>query len=76
MYFLVVYDQRHGRLLELKEFGETERRVAQDERFARELKHANDRNIEVVLLGAESRQAIEDTHARYFRSVGELAARG
>jgi hypothetical protein len=32
--------------------------------------------MEVVLLGAESRAALEKTHSRYFKSAAELAASG
>jgi len=76
IYFLLAYDQRTGELLELKEFQENDRQVAEKERFRRELEEVGERSIEVVLLGAESRESLERTHGRYFKSVSELAASG
>ncbi len=75
-YFLLAYDQSTGELLELKEFREKDRQVAEKERFQRELEGVGERSIEVVLLGAESRESLERTHGRYFKSVSELAASG
>ncbi len=74
-YFLLAYDQSTGDLLELKEFQEKDRHVAEKERFERELGEVGD-HVEVVLLGAESREALQRTHARYFKTVSELAASG
>ncbi len=75
-YFLLAYDQKTGKLIEFKKFDETGRQVAEEARFQRELDEASDHNVEVVLLGAESREALQRTHARYFKSVSELAASG
>ena len=76
IYFLLAYDQRTGELLDLKEFEEKDWQVAEKERFQRELEGVGERSIEVVLLGAESRESLERTHGRYFKSVSELAASG
>lgn len=73
-YFLVVYDQRAGRLLELDEFGAEERAEALRQRFAREALELDNPSIEVVVLGAESRNALRRTHGRYFQTAAELAA--
>ena len=75
-YFLLAYDQRTGELLDLKEFAEKDWQVAEKERFQRELEGVGEGSIEVVLLGAESRESLERTHGRYFKSVSELAASG
>jgi hypothetical protein len=71
-YFLVVYNRITG-AVDVKDFAASQREQALAERFARELKERHQPEIEVVVLGAESRAALERTHARYFHSVKELA---
>jgi len=72
-YFLIVYDTAAGEILELKRFGELQRALALSQRFARELAERDRRNIEVVLLSAESEDELRRTHSRYFESSAELA---
>jgi hypothetical protein len=48
--------------------------MVREERFDGELAEGDRPEVEVVLLWAESRAALEKTHARYFHSVEELAA--
>jgi hypothetical protein len=74
-YFLVVYNRSTG-TVEVKNFDAGQRQQALEERFARELAERERPEVEVVLLGADSRAQLEKTHARYFKSVGELAASG
>ena len=38
-----------------------------------EIAHKADPNIEVVLLEADSRETLLRTHARYFKTVAEIA---
>ncbi len=72
-YFLIVYDTAAGEILELKRFGAAQRALALSKRFARELAERDKRNIEVVLLSAESEDELRRTHSRYFESSAELA---
>ena len=72
-YFLVVYNRSTG-AVEVKGFSASQREQALEERFDRELAERDRPEMEVVSLGAESRAALEKTHARYFHSVEELAA--
>jgi len=72
-YFLIVYDTAAGEILELKRFGVLQRALALSKRFARELAERDRRNIEVVLLSAESEDELRRTHSRYFESSAELA---
>jgi hypothetical protein len=74
--YLIVYDQRDGRIDILEEFSDVERDAALNRRFELELKHRSDPLIEVVVLGAASRDDLMATHARYFKSVSELAEGG
>jgi hypothetical protein len=75
-YFLVVYDQHAGELLELTRYEAAERDDALSARFAREVVERDRSYIEVVLLGAASEDALRRTHARYFQTAAEIAATG
>lgn len=72
-YFLIVYETRTGQLEELTVFDDSETALAA--RFEREKEHAAESTIEVALLRAESEEALHDSHARYFSSLGELVER-
>lgn len=69
-YFLLVYDRSKGVLLSEEEFESEDR--ALDERFEVEKRIPDD--VEVVVLGAESREALRKTHSRYFTSLRDLLA--
>jgi hypothetical protein len=69
-YFLVVYDRTRGVIDQINEFND--HAAALQERFAAEARLRHDPNIEVVVLGAQSRADLEKTHARYFKTVTEL----
>ncbi len=68
-YFLIVYNRLERRLIECKEFGPEAREEALEERFSRELELQNSSDLEIVILGAESRGVLETTHGRYFHSI-------
>jgi hypothetical protein len=74
-YYLVVYDRSTG-AVEVEEFADQQRDLALHRRFAHEREHQGRPEIEVVVFGAESREALERTHARYFKTVQELANTG
>jgi hypothetical protein len=74
-YYLVIYDRSTG-AVEVEEFTDQQQDLALHQRFVRERQHRSDPDIEVVVLGGESREALERTHARYFKSVQELAKTG
>jgi hypothetical protein len=73
MIFLVEYDRRKGRLVNIREFVDSERTHAEDARIELEvsLSHAKV-DHEVVLLQAQSREALRQTHNRYFADLREL----
>jgi hypothetical protein len=73
--FLVVYNQTTGEV-EVEEYADEDRKAALDRRFALEREHRLEPHVEVVLLGARSRDVLERTHARYFQDIGELIANG
>jgi spore cortex formation protein SpoVR/YcgB (stage V sporulation) len=65
-HFLIVFDRASSRLLSEKRFNE--HRKALEERFRAERMHRGNPDIEVVVLSAESKEALRLTHARYFES--------
>jgi hypothetical protein len=71
-HFLLVYDRAAGHLLREERFGSLAEALAV--RFLAEADTAPD--TEVVVLSAPSRDDLLRTHARYFLSFDELAARG
>ena len=70
--YLVRYRRSTGDLLEFEDLG-TDRAAAMDRRAQEEKASKDDSDVEVVLLTASSREALIRTHARYFKSVPELA---
>lgn len=71
--FLVVYDRAAGDIIELTEWSDADREMALDSRFELERKYSDRPEIEVVVLGAQSRTDLERTHGRYFKTVAQLA---
>ncbi|SCD47165.1 hypothetical protein E6P78_30980 [Streptomyces sp. A0958] len=70
---LVVYDRSAGRLLREEQYDR--RQDALRARFATEREFKGRSNVEVVVLGANNRNDLLKTHARYFLGLDELAAR-
>lgn len=71
--FLIIYNRRTGDQL-VREFAAGQEREAIRARFKAERAHRGDTDIEVVVLGSDSRETLERTHSRYFKNVRELAA--
>jgi hypothetical protein len=71
IYFLLVFNRGKGRLVtEPREFADSA--LALRARFEAEDAFRGEAEIEVVVLGAASREALERTHSRYFGGVGEF----
>jgi len=73
MLFLIEYNRRTGQITNLRSFVDSERHKAQDERLKTELEF-NRKGIEreIVLLEAETEEALRRTHRRYFENIAEL----
>jgi hypothetical protein len=71
MHFLVIYDRHEGRLLHVADHDTAD--SALSARFEAERKFRNRPDVEVVVLGADSREALHRTHSRYFKGVRQLA---
>ena len=74
MIFLIEYDRSAGVIVSRKEFSDAERRRAEESRLQLELS-LNRRNVvhEVVLLEAETEEALRRAHRRYFENLLELS---
>lgn len=73
-HYVVVFSRSEGRLLRMDSFSSAEE--ALKERFATERLHRGQRDVEIVVLSGESRAAIENTHARYFKSAATMVRDG
>ena len=69
-HFLIVYDRRHARLVDFTPFGtDTDRAIEAYAETEREYRDRPDHeDFEIVLVGADSRETLEQTHSRYFES--------
>jgi len=73
MIFLIQYDRQADRLISIESFSDSERSKAQDLLLSLELQlNQNGADKEVVLLEAESEDALRITHRRYFEDLSEL----
>jgi hypothetical protein len=73
MIFLVEYDRPRGRLVSIREFADSERTQAEDARIELEVSlNRAKTDHEVVLLQAQSQDALRRTHNRYFADLREL----
>ena len=73
MLFLIEYDRQRGSIVTFLEFDDSERQKAEDARLKMELelnKLGTER--EVVLLEANTEEALRRTHRRYFEDLSEL----
>jgi hypothetical protein len=71
--FLIEYDREKGKIVRQQRFPDTEMVDAQNLRLKRELElSAAGVPREVVLLEAESEEALRHTHRRYFENLTEI----
>ena len=69
--YLVIYNRRAGTIVRHHRFQAPNTALAA--RFKAEREFREDPDIEVVVLGADSWDALKQTHSRYFKPVQELA---
>jgi hypothetical protein len=73
MIFLIEYDRGHGQIVTIEPFDDSERQKAEDARLEKELElNREGTEREVVLLEAETEEALRRTHRRYFEDLSEL----
>lgn len=67
MLFLIQYDRSRGKIVSLVEFADSDREKASQERLTLELALGDQlARQEVVLLEADSEEALRRTHRRFF----------
>jgi hypothetical protein len=73
MIFLIEYDRNRGQIVTFETFNDSERQKAEDSRLEMELA-LNHLGIEreVVILEADTEEALRRTHRRYFEDLAEL----
>ena len=73
MIFLIEYDRKKGRIVTLREFDDSDRQDAGEQRIEMEVRlNENQIDHEVVLLHAATLDALKLTHNRYFADLAEL----
>ncbi len=77
MIFLIEYNRREGSIATFRDFDDSQRREAEDLRLDIELV-LNRKGVdhEVVLLEAESQDALRRTHRRYFEDLRQILKSG
>jgi len=73
MIFLIEYNRSEGHIVTLRDFDDAQRREAEDSRLEIE-SDLNRKGVdhEVVLLEAESEDALRRTHRRYFEDLRQI----
>lgn len=69
--YLVIYDRRAGEIVRHRRFQTAADALAA--RFEAEHEFCEEPDVEVVVLGADSWDALSRTHSRYFKGVQDLA---
>jgi hypothetical protein len=69
-HYLVVFDRSKGEVLRCESFSTREGALQARFETERDLGHNGD--VEVVVLGANSPEALVRTHSRYFRRLSQL----
>ncbi len=64
-HFLLVFDHEQGHLIETQEFGE-DADSALLAYAAKEAQYGDQKRVEIVLVGSDSLETVELTHANYF----------
>jgi len=71
--FLLTYDRSKGQLLDEKQYDDARIDDANQARLEAEIACGAQTGVEVVILQSVSREELQKTHARYFKSVKELS---
>jgi hypothetical protein len=70
-HYLLVFNRRASSIVRFSEFAQASEALTA--RFDAEAMYSDNRDIEVVVLGANSDAALRRTHARYFQGTKEMA---
>lgn len=64
IHFLIIFDHRIGKLISAERFDDAD--VAASAYSEAERNNKNNRDVEIVLVGADSFETIHHTHGQYF----------
>ena len=70
VHFLLVYDLKQHRLVDVKTFTDANEATAAYGRA--ELAHLDDRDTEIVLVGSDSIETVKKTHGHYFSADAQI----
>lgn len=70
-HYLLIYDRHQGKVIRQVSFDQADTALAA--RFDAEREFNGQPEIEIVVLGADSWQALVRTHSRYFKGLHDLA---
>jgi hypothetical protein len=70
VHFLLVYDLRKHRLIDVQEFHDADEATAAYGRA--ELAHLDDRDTEIVPVGSDSLETVKQTHGHYFSADAQI----
>lgn len=65
-HFVLVFNRRTGEIVQQADFADDQRERALQQRFELEDEYRQNPDVEVVSLSAESFDALQTTHSRYF----------
>ena len=76
MIFLIEYNRSEGSIVTFRDFDDSQRREAENSRLDIELDlNRKEVDHEVVLLEAESEDALRLTHRRYFEDLHQILSK-
>ena len=75
-HYLLVYDRRICKLVLDRQYPNDDWDAANTERCRLEHVHRLDQEMEIIVISAPSREVLEMTHSRYFKTIGELLRDG
>lgn len=71
-HFLLIFDHKQARLLDVAEFGSNSELASLKYREA-ELSYQDERDIDIVLVGSDSLETVKLTHANYFNGTASVS---
>ena len=69
LHYLLIFDHSSEELVSTREFAKSECVEATEAYQEAEAQYRNQRNVEIVLIGADSLETIKRTHGHYFGQV-------
>lgn len=71
-HFLLVFDHKQAKLIDVQEFGADSERASTAYRAA-EIAHHDSTDVDIVLVGSDSIDTVRLTHANYFDGTASIS---